>query len=94
MGKLIDLKGKRFGRLYVCCRSGKSSKNGVYWICKCDCGRGVSVLSCNLLRGVTQSCGCLRSENAKLRLQEGKSKRIIIFSNQNFVYLQNDIQLY
>lgn len=41
MGKLIDLKGKRFGRLYVCCRSGKSSKNGVYWICKCDCGRGV-----------------------------------------------------
>lgn len=29
MGKLIDLKGKRFGRLYVCCRSGKSSKNGV-----------------------------------------------------------------
>lgn len=22
MGKLIDLKGKRFGRLYVCCRSG------------------------------------------------------------------------
>lgn len=34
MGKLIDLKGKRFGRLYVCCRSGKSSKNGVYWICK------------------------------------------------------------
>lgn len=75
MGKLIDLKGKRFGRLYVCCRSGKSSKNCVYWICKCDCGRGVSVLSCNLLQGVTQSCGCLRSENAKLRLRQYNKKK-------------------
>jgi hypothetical protein len=27
-----------------------------------------------LLRGVTQSCGCLRSENAKLRLRQYKKK--------------------
>ena len=77
MGKLIDLKGKRFGRLYVCCRSGKSSKNGVYWICKCDCGRGKKILSSALLSGFTRSCGCLRSENAKrtVRLMQAANRK-------------------
>jgi hypothetical protein len=28
-----------------------------------------------LLRGVTQSCGCLRSENAKLRLRQYYEKK-------------------
>ncbi len=62
MGKLQDLKGRRFGRLLVCRRdmSRIGHRSGAYWICKCDCGRGCTVTSSNLLAGLIKSCGCLR----------------------------------
>lgn len=67
MGKFTDLTGQRFGRLVVCRRDmskiGKSKY--VYWICKCDCGRGSSVCSYHLTKGKTKSCGCIRSEKAR-----------------------------
>lgn len=67
MAKMRDLKGQRFGRLVVCRREPpkRGARNGVYWICKCDCGRGTKVLSSALLSGLTQSCGCLRREKSK-----------------------------
>lgn len=72
MAKIKDLTGKRFGRLVVCRRapSEKGARNGVYWICKCDCGRGKKILSSALLSGFTRSCGCLRSENAKRTVRQ------------------------
>lgn len=52
--KRADLKGQRFGKLvaheYI---KGK-------WHCVCDCGNECDVLAANLVRGHTQSCGCLR----------------------------------
>lgn len=72
MAKIKDLTGQRFGRLVVCRRAPniKGAKNGVYWICKCDCGRGKKVVSSALLSGFTHSCGCLRSENAKRTVRQ------------------------
>lgn len=32
------------------------------WLCKCDCGNESIIDGCNLVRGVSQSCGCLRKE--------------------------------
>lgn len=58
--KLIDLTGQKFNRLLVIKRD--LSRKGVYWICQCDCGNQVSVLSQNLRIGNTQSCGCLNRE--------------------------------
>ena len=58
---LIDLTGKRFGRLVVLCQD-KTSERETRWCCKCDCGRKVSVSSTSLRKGRTNSCGCLRSE--------------------------------
>lgn len=58
--KLIDLTGQKFNRLLVIKRD--LSRKGVYWICQCDCGNQVSVLSQNLRTGNTQSCGCLNRE--------------------------------
>lgn len=79
MSDFKDLTGQRFGRLTVCRRAPniKGAKNGVYWICKCDCGRGKKVVSSALLSGFTRSCGCLRSENAKrnVRLMNAINKK-------------------
>ena len=66
MGNLIDLTGKRFGRLTVIHRC--ENKNGgrfPAWTCKCDCGKIVDVLGCNLRTGNTQSCGCYNAELIK-----------------------------
>ena len=64
----IDLKGKRFGRWKVLSLSDKKSKHGdIYWKCECECGTIREVLSVNLRRGKTTSCGCYREELDKKR---------------------------
>lgn len=60
--RLIDLTGKRFGRLTVLKRTKENYGRKPAWICECDCGT-VKVLPGNSLReGLTQSCGCLLRE--------------------------------
>ena len=68
MGKLIDLTGQRFGRLVVIERAETNDKQGrVQWICRCDCGKTVSVRGHDLTLGKVFSCGCLRSQKVKER---------------------------
>lgn len=66
MGKLIDLTGKSFGRLEVIQRAHNKGKHPC-WICKCECGNVVFVVSLNLRRGDTRSCGCLLKDYRKSR---------------------------
>ena len=40
--KLIDLTGKRFGRLLVLSKA-ETRKGQTFWNCKCDCGNIVAV---------------------------------------------------
>jgi hypothetical protein len=56
-----DLSGRRFGRL-VAVKIANKSSNGNIWNCICDCGSETRVLSTNLIRNHTKSCGCLRTE--------------------------------
>ncbi len=60
--KIIDLSGQRFGKLVVVRMDDKdiNDHRGVRWICKCDCGNEISVLSGRLRSGQTKSCGCSR----------------------------------
>lgn len=59
-----DLTGQKFGRLTVIQR-GKIVKPGVVtWLCKCDCGKHKEIKGYSLRAGLTQSCGCYRSERA------------------------------
>lgn len=57
MGKLNDLTGQKFGMLTVLYRA-ESHKQRTYWHCKCDCGNEKDVMSSNLTRELTRSCGC------------------------------------
>lgn len=63
MGTLVDLSGRRFGRLSVQSRA-PSSPRKVRWLCKCDCGREMAVFAYALKSGHTTSCGCFKRENA------------------------------
>ena len=59
--KLIDLTGKKFGRLTVL-RRAESINKRTLWLCRCECGNKVVVEAYNLKTGHTQSCGCLQRE--------------------------------
>ena len=65
MGRpLIDLTGKRFGKLIVRCRAKRTARNGSpYWVCDCDCGNVTEVDSSNLKKGNIKSCGKCRVYN-------------------------------
>ena len=54
----IDLTGQIFGKWTVMYESEKRSSNGgIYWHCKCECGREKDVLSQTLRNGQSLSCG-------------------------------------
>lgn len=71
-GPVDTLVGKQFGRLVVVADSGQRTRsNNRLWYCRCVCGRLTLAPKTNLVRGLTQSCGCLRSE----RLAERNRRR-------------------
>lgn len=63
MSRAVDLTGMRFGRLSVIGKT-RTKSGRVAWVCKCDCGNETAPMTSELLRGRTQSCGCLRNEIA------------------------------
>lgn len=73
----IDLTGQRFGRLLVLREDtepylspgGKPTRR---WICRCDCGREVSVLQNALTASHhgTRSCGCARAEKSTAQMTD------------------------
>lgn len=72
MGRIAkDLQGKRFGRLLVIERAGSVYRKNsnicrdALWRCLCDCGKERKVISGNLTRGTSNSCGCLRDDGRK-----------------------------
>ena len=61
-----NLIGMIFGRLIVVelYLNNNEKNNGIYWLCKCNCGKFCIVKSENLKNGHTKSCGCLRRETS------------------------------
>ena len=62
MPKIIDLTGKRFGRLTVVKKSNVPKGKGAKWDCICECGNMVIVKTGALNYGSTKSCGCLQKD--------------------------------
>lgn len=65
----LNIKGKKFGRLFVKHFHHNSGKPKYisFWVCKCSCGQ-LPILSTSQLRsGNTKSCGCLFKESLIIR---------------------------
>lgn len=60
--RLINLIGKKFGKLEVLSEDKSRTKQGKhYWFCKCECGNIVSIKGDSLRDGRSKSCGCIKS---------------------------------
>ena len=67
MGSVIDLTGKRFGRLKVLHRGTNTAGGKSRWVCLCDCGLTAEVRAETLKNGSSKSCGCLASDLTIMR---------------------------
>ena len=69
----VDLTGQRFGRLVAVRRTEQRTGAGTcIWLCRCDCGRFVTVSVGSLSRSNrpgTRSCGCLTPDLIRERCQ-------------------------
>lgn len=73
--RVIDLTGRRFGCLVVLEAVGQNAQRSIVWNCPCDCGVEKTVVSGSLLRGATESCGCLARERVSaVHLKHGQRK--------------------
>ncbi len=62
-----DLTGLVFGRLKVISFSHSNERNESLWLCRCECGKRISVVAHCLKCGHTRSCGCLKRDLSKSR---------------------------
>lgn len=81
MPKFNDLTGNRYGMLTVIERVANKGVNYYQsgyttYLCKCDCGNEKDILAKNLVKGLTKSCGCLRSKSSKINSQKAREKRL------------------
>ena len=56
--------GQRFGDLVVFDFEYDENRGRYLWICRCDCGRFVSVVPANARAGRVRSCGCAQIKSA------------------------------
>lgn len=68
MGRLQDLTGQTFGRLTVVERTENKGKDAA-WLCRCQCGKEISVTGHHLKTGHTKSCGCYKTQ---LIIEQGR----------------------
>ena len=66
--------GRRFGRLTVVCEAARMHRKR-RWICVCSCGAQTTAYQWSLLAGRSRSCGCLKSEELRLKSAELNERR-------------------
>lgn len=71
---MIDLTGKKFGRLTGVEFSHKTKTRQYFWLFECECGKRKTINSASVRRGVTNSCGCLAKETtSRIKKKHGQS---------------------
>lgn len=72
--KGVNLTGRKFNRLTVVKRDGflpSGKGTTIAWLCRCDCGKLLTIRGHCLTSGNTQSCGCLRGSIIRICEVEG-----------------------
>lgn len=78
MPNIVDITGKKFGKLVVIEASDKRTNKGeVYWKCLCECGK-YTYVPANNLKHKTSSCGCEKKVLARIRMNENKKNPAFI----------------
>lgn len=80
--KVVNLVGKRFGKLVVLSQADRDEKGRILWLCKCDCGNTVKVLGA-ALKNSTKSCGCYRKEYMSKRQKTHGKRNTRIYNTWN-----------
>ena len=62
--KASDLTGQTYGAWTVVDRAGRKGNNAT-WNCRCRCGTVREVSGTSLVKGKSQSCGCVRSDHQR-----------------------------
>ena len=81
-----DISNMRFGRQIAVKPVSKNKYGNILWLCKCDCGNEHIVSSGKLVQRKSMSCGCLKSEKSRERLEKhgitsgGKPRTLIIWN--------------
>lgn len=58
----IDLTGKQCQYYTVLNRNTEKKGKNVWWNCQCKCGRIFTATTTDINRGITKSCGCMKSQ--------------------------------
>lgn len=74
MSKLINLIGKKFGKLAILKQVETDKWGKLYWLCKCDCGNQVVTRGNHLKSGHSKSCGCSTIKHGHYK--DGKEAKI------------------
>jgi len=84
--KIVDLKGKRFGKLVVLEITNQIKRGSKVWKCKCDCGKITykTEIALNRKGGGVISCGCANSKGNVIIDNILKSKNINYKSEFSF----------
>ncbi len=70
-----DLSGRVFGRLTAIARQGSDQHGKAMWRCRCTCGDTCRVRGTDLTGGMTKSCGCLRADESRQRIEAMNGRR-------------------
>lgn len=74
-----DLTGKIFGRLTVICQTddyvSPKGQHQAQWLCRCECGNYVDVVSQSLRNRSNASCGCYHKERCRSTKQDLTGKQ-------------------
>lgn len=78
-GKYKDITNQTFNRLTAIKPIGPNKWGGYIWLFKCSCGKLKEIYASPIILGKVKSCGCLNSENAKI-----KAKKMGLNTNKGF----------
>jgi hypothetical protein len=74
---LIDMIGRKCGKLTVIERCGLTKQNSVAWLCECECGTRIIADGIKLRNGKINNCGCIKHNVTRLPFGEAAYNSIV-----------------